>query len=241
MRPLTFNTPAGPLEYTITHRARVRKRLHLELDERGGLVIVAPEHWSDKHISATLSQNRRRVERFLATASQRQLKPLQYVQGELHYYLGERYPLMIHAAPGPKTKVAFGQQEICINISRNKETDIRARLQGWYCHRAKQVFNERLQLIAQRASWAAGRPIPLKLRKMKRTWGNCSSIGVIKLNTHLIKAPLPIIDSVIAHELCHLEEMNHGRAFYLLLEGLNPNWRRDRSVLRSQGFVYLLI
>jgi predicted metal-dependent hydrolase len=73
---------------------------------------------------------------------------------------------------------------------------------------------------------------------MKRTWGNCSSSGVIKLNTHLVKAPLDIIDSVIAHELCHLEEMNHGRAFYVLLESLNPNWRRDRLKLRSDGYFY---
>jgi hypothetical protein len=62
---------------------------------------------------------------------------------------------------------------------------------------------------------------------------------VIKLNTHLIKAPLALIDSVIAHELCHLEEMNHGRAFYRLLENLNPNWYQDRTRLRAEGFIYL--
>jgi hypothetical protein len=76
---------------------------------------------------------------------------------------------------------------------------------------------------------------------MKRTWGNCSSKGVIKLNTHMVKAPVVIIDSVIAHELCHLEEMNHGKRFYELLESLNPNWQQDRARLRSEGFVYLLI
>ena len=75
---------------------------------------------------------------------------------------------------------------------------------------------------------------------MKRTWGNCSSGGVIKLNTHLIKAPLLIIDSVIAHELCHLEEMNHSKAFYALLERLNPHWRQNRAWLRSEGNNYLL-
>jgi len=56
----------------------------------------------------------------------------------------------------------------------------------------------------------------------------------------LVKAPLPMIDAVIAHELCHLEEMNHGKAFYALLENLNPHWRQDRARLRSEGHNYLL-
>ena len=41
MRRLTLKTPNGPLEYTLNHRARVTKRLHMELDEHGGLVVVA--------------------------------------------------------------------------------------------------------------------------------------------------------------------------------------------------------
>ena len=119
--------------------------------------------------------------------------------------------------------------------------DLQTNLQNWYQGQAMTVFSARLQAIARRASWARNREIPLQLRRMKRTWGNCSAKGVIKLNTHLVKAPVVIIDSVIAHELCHLEEMNHGKRFYALLESLNPNWQQDRAKLRSEGFAYLLI
>jgi predicted metal-dependent hydrolase len=240
MQRLTFETPTGSQEYTITHRSRVKKRLHMEIDEHGGLVVVAPGHWTKAHIRATLSQNSSRVERFLARARKQQFAPLLYVQGEAHFYLGTRYPLKTGAIPGRKNKVVFTGQEIRVESRQAEAGNIQSLLQAWYRQQAMHVFGERLQLISSRASWAKNRSIPLKLRKMKRTWGNCSSRGVIKLNTHLIKAPLPVIDSVIAHELCHLEEMNHSRAFYTLLEALNPDWRQDRAWLRSEGHIYLL-
>jgi predicted metal-dependent hydrolase len=240
MRRLSFKTPNGSLEYTITRRSRVTKRLHMELDEDGGLVVVAPRHWSSRHINTTLSQNISRVERFLIRARKRQLEPLQYVHGEKHFYLGQQYPLAVHPSPGVQTIVDFAGKEIRVEIRQNNSAAIKAALHGWYYQQALNVLGERFQLITGRASWARDEGIPMKLRRMKRTWGNCSSRGVIKLNTHLIKAPLHIIDSVIAHELCHLREMNHGKAFYALLERLNPNWREDRLRLRSDGNLYLL-
>jgi len=240
MRRLTFKTPTGPLEYTIARRSRVTRRLHMELDEHGGLVIIAPRHWSKAHISATLSQNTTRIERFLIRARKRQLEPLLYANGEQHFYLGGSYPLAIHPVLAGKPVALFTGQEIRINTRRDHPESIRLALQDWYHSQATIVLGSRLQTIAGRADWVGDRSVPLKLRRMKRTWGNCSSKGVIKLNTHLIKAPLPVIDSVIAHELCHLQEMNHGKAFYALLERLNPNWRADRAWLRSEGNIYLL-
>ena len=212
----------------------------MELDENGGLVVVAPRHWSKAHINATLSENTSRVERFLVRARKMQLAPLLYANGELHFYLGETYPLTILPCLGRKTDIEFSGNEIRIRISQYDPQRIRVALQSWYHKQAHEVFHVRLQTIAARADWVGDKSVPLKLRRMKRTWGNCSSSGVIKLNTHLIKAPLLIIDSVIAHELCHLVEMNHSKAFYALLEKLNPHWRQNRAWLRSEGNAYLL-
>ena len=212
----------------------------MELDENGGLVVVAPEHWSRTHINATLAQNAHRVERFLARARQRQLIPLQYVEGEQHLYLGERHPLVIQHVKARENHIAVIDGEFRVATSILQREKIQSCLQKWYQQQAMTIFSIKLQTIAQRAPWARDRKIPLQLRRMKRTWGNCSAKGVIKLNTHLVKAPMDVIDAVIAHELCHLEEMNHGKRFYVLLESLNPNWRLNRAELRSQGNLYLL-
>jgi len=240
MRRINNKLRADTLEYTIIRRRRLTKHLHMELDQQGGLVVVAPNHWSRRYIRTTLAQNIPSVESFLAKARERHANPLQYVHGEHHFYLGERYPLVIHPITAGKSHIALVDGEIRICAPGSQPEKIQTILQNWYRHKAGVVFNERLAVISRRAPWTRDKIIPLKLRRMKRSWGNCSSKGVIKLNTHLVKAPLAIIDSVIAHELCHLEEMNHSRAFYALLEKLNPAWRRDHAQLRSGGFIYLL-
>jgi predicted metal-dependent hydrolase len=238
-RPATLKIPGGTLEYTIRQRARVTRRLHMELDDQGGLIVVAPGHWSKRHINATLLENTSRVQRFLADAQQRRLAALQYTNGEKHLYMGEHYPLVITLLEAGKSQVDLADGELRIATQVEQRESIQQQLQNWYRQQALIVFSERLQEIASRAPWAADRTIPLKLRKMKRTWGNCSTVGLIKFNTHLVKAPPELIDSVIAHELCHLEEMNHGREFYRLLELLNPNWHEDRTRLRAEGYIYL--
>lgn len=239
MSGILTNNKTEALDYTIVHRRRVRKRLHLELDRQGRLLVVAPVHWSHKHIDAAMAQNSARISRFMARARKQYLEPLQYVDGEQHLFLGDRYSLVTCPVHDQAPVIRIERAAIHIRTRRPGATAVKAGLQNWYRQQALKIFNERKQVLCQKALWTQGVHIPLELRRMKRTWGNCSSRGLIRMNTHLIKAPVQLIDSVIAHELCHLEEMNHGKAFYTLLESLNPNWKQDRDILRATGFVYL--
>lgn len=45
-------------------------------------------------------------------------------------------------------------------------------------------------------------------------WGSCSSTGTLSFCWRLGLAPLMVFDYVIAHEVTHLEEMNHSWAFW---------------------------
>jgi predicted metal-dependent hydrolase len=116
---------------------------------------------------------------------------------------------------------------------------VRALLRGWYREQAVAYFGDRLSALCKRAPWC-GDDIPeLRVRRMKRTWGNCSTRGRITLNTALIKAPPELIDYVICHEICHLSEHNHGPAFYALQETIYPRWREMRQELRASGHILL--
>ena len=49
-----------------------------------------------------------------------------------------------------------------------------------------------------------------------------------------MKAGLPQIDFVIAHELCHLTHFAHNASFYALLGEVMPDWK-EREVLLGQA------
>ena len=74
---------------------------------------------------------------------------------------------------------------------------------------------------------------------MQTQWGNCSPGGTITLNPHLVKAPRDCIDYVILHELCHLQEHNHGPAFWVLLERVMPDWERHKARLNDMAELML--
>ncbi len=69
--------------------------------------------------------------------------------------------------------------------------------------------------------------------KSKTAWGWCNhSSGRIMLNEHLIYKPKECLEYVILHELCHLDQANHGPHFAALLNQYMPNWR-DLEILSN--------
>jgi hypothetical protein len=60
---------------------------------------------------------------------------------------------------------------------------------------------------------------------MKSRWGSCTTSRNIIINAHLIKAPKKCIEYVIIHEMCHLKQPNHSKAFYNLQSKLMPDWK----------------
>ena len=73
-----------------------------------------------------------------------------------------------------------------------------------------------------------------QIRNMKTRWGTCNtSTGKIWLNLRLAEKPAECLEYVIVHELCHLKEKGHNRAFYALLDKYMPQWKIYRDMLKS--------
>lgn len=103
----------------------------------------------------------------------------------------------------------------------------------------KQLANLALEVIPKKARYYAevmnvhyGR---ITIRNQKTRWGSCSGRGNLNFNCLLMLAPDKVIDYVVVHELCHLIEMNHSKAFWQQVEHVMPDYKKHRQWLKEHG------
>lgn len=68
-------------------------------------------------------------------------------------------------------------------------------------------------------------PRAVRVQRMTRKWGSCSTAGTITLAIDLDDESEGFQDFVIVHELLHLKVPNHGRLFKALMTAHVPKWR----------------
>ncbi|MGB3832751.1 MAG: M48 family metallopeptidase [Mesorhizobium sp.] len=77
-------------------------------------------------------------------------------------------------------------------------------------------------------------PRIVRIQRMTRKWGSCSTGGIITLAEDLADQEKGFQDFVIAHELLHLRVPNHGKVFKALMTAHLPRWR-DHDKHRLAG------
>jgi hypothetical protein len=73
------------------------------------------------------------------------------------------------------------------------------------------------------------------IRNQRSRWGSCSTRGTIALNWRLVLMPPWVADYVILHELMHLRQPNHSRAFWREVAAVCPEWREAERWLKTHG------
>lgn len=72
----------------------------------------------------------------------------------------------------------------------------------------------------------------LSMKNNSSNWGSCSSKGNINISVRLLLAPANTVEYVLIHELAHLQEQNHGKNFWNLVEKACPNYKQHKKWLK---------
>lgn len=80
----------------------------------------------------------------------------------------------------------------------------------------------------------------ITLKDQRTRWGSCSSKGNLNFNYRLALAPQEVLSYVALHEVCHLLEMNHSKAFWHLVGSVMPEYRAQRAWLKQNAHMLTL-
>ena len=73
----------------------------------------------------------------------------------------------------------------------------------------------------------------IKITSAKTRFGSCNTKGNISYSYRLMLYPEVAREYVVVHELAHLKEMNHSKAFYDIVEHYMPDYKERRKLLKQ--------
>jgi len=204
------------------------------INNDAALIVRAPFHTSEEVINEVVLKYKERLEKRQKEVQLKNLKfnKKEFVNGERFLYLGNDYPLKL-----------VDNREILLNfeneffLSKKYLSHAKNIFMIWYKRRAYETISQRVRLYAQKRGFEYNK---INITNAQKRWGSCSHQGNLSFAWRLIMAPLPIIDSVVVHELVHLELKNHSKAFWNKMGILDPEYKEHEDWLKNNGYLLRL-
>ena len=205
----------------LRHSSR-SSRISLRISKLNGEVaLIIPKNVSeDKAIEFAESQRDWLFER------------LANVQGEELVQIGCELPFKgvgrrVVSAPGRQVMVSEDALHVPGPVLR-----VGPRLEEWLKAQAR----DQLAVAADNFTKNIDRSYSkLAILDPRSRWGSCSIKGRLMFSWRLIMAPPQVLDYVVAHEVAHLVEMNHSKAFWNVVDRLMPGYESHRQWLHKRG------
>ena len=219
------------IAYTVS-KAKV-KNLYISV-QNGEVVIKAPWYVTNNQIQDVVESKREWIMKKLEEYNASPRKSKEYVDGEKFQILGETYYLNIYFQETSQANLSVGDKKIEIILplkyanQDNTET-------------LKKIIDKMYYMIAEREVEIAMEktrkmvglaPEEYRIKKVKSTWGSCSSNKKITINQNLVMYSRKAIEYVVLHEVCHLKYMNHSKKFWNMVEKYMPDYKEAEKELK---------
>ena len=222
---------AGPLDYLLVRR-RGRRGVGLKVDETG-LTVSAPLTMPVARVEALVRDSERWIRRKIEEWRGRQVPEVRWEEGAWLPYLGR--PVELRISPGSRVQVSLNDGELRVAVREPHEEAVRRAVTAWYRRVARDHLAERVASLAARAGI---QPPRFLVSSAMARWGSCNSRREVRLAWRLVKAPEPLIDYVVCHELAHLRHMNHSAAFWAEVARQCPDYEERRAELFATDHLY---
>ncbi len=152
------------------------------------------------------------------------------------YPLSDGATIPLHGTPhlirhAPEARRGVWVENGIIHVSGLPE-HLPRRLLDWLKAEARKEITAQVGKFADSAGVKPGR---ISIRDTRSRWGSCNHKGDLSFSWRLALAPSFVLDYVVAHEVAHMAELNHGPRFWALVSRLISDVAGAKSWLRRHG------
>jgi len=210
------------------------KRLILRIENGGkALRVTVPPATTERQIAAFLQTCHSWVESKLI-----KLPPPHNIQNQGSMlrdgvkipYLGQPHRIVHQGGRGVTCLIT--RQGECQIIVTGEAAHLPRRLMAFFKQQARITI---APLVAAYAAQIGCQPTSIHYKDTRSRWGSCSAAGRLSFSWRIMMAPPPVIRYLVAHEVAHLAEMNHGRRFWQICTQLCPQTQHCRAWLKRNG------
>jgi len=205
-------------------RSRRARRVSLRIDPcHGAVVVTLPMRASRPQGVALLMDHAEWVSRRLAELpgavafGDGALVPLEGVEHRIRHMPGRRGAVWLEDG---EIRVAGDADFLPRRVADFLRAEARRRLSA---------------LVQDKAAASGLRPSRVTVKDTRTRWGSCATSRALAFSWRLVMAPRFVQDYVVAHEVAHLQHMNHGPRFWALVDTLTPHTRPAMRWLRDEG------
>ena len=215
------------IEYQIKYSNR--KTLNISVERDRSIVVRAPHYLTADKIDKIVQSKRQWIKEKLNHAQKYPIvtESKEFVSGETLMYLGKNYQLLV--VDEEIEGIVFDQR---FKISKANQPKANELFKKWYL---KQALIKIEPLATKYARSLGVEYNQFKTSEMKYRWGSCTPANNIIFNWRIIKAPMYVLEYLVAHELVHLIENNHTPRFWNILSIQVPNYERAKNWLKKNG------
>lgn len=91
---------------------------------------------------------------------------------------------------------------------------------------------EKVRFFAEKYGVSFG---TITIRNQKSRWGSCTKKGNLSFSYRIVFLPEELQNYLVVHEVCHIREFNHSKAFWELVKQEVPSYKQLRKKLKGSA------
>ena len=213
----------------ITYKIRRTKRTTTQIVvDNFGVKILTSEQKSQKQIQDLVKKHSKWIYKKKNRFKDLNNYEISYEAGSRLPYLGRNYMLQVIISKD-REAFSFKNGRFIVKLRKFRKSKIKEFYTDWLKQKSPAVLKKQVSKFTKKLGIHTPK---IHIKKQKNRWGSVTKKGTINFNQNLVKAPLKIIDYVVAHEVCHFKIPNHSSKYWELVYSIMPDYEKRNDWLR---------